>query len=313
MVSIRISQAGACPRRIQLEAWGVEGMPVWEGTQRAFEEGNLHEASILAWASRNLPISPCTITHQQMEVKITDWLTGHIDALGINQKGKIYLIEAKCLSRRAFQELREKGVMTSHPQYYTQVQLYLHALRNQGWAVQEAYLVARDKETPKTRLWDHCYERITYDPTFVAEKIAELTALKELIERREEIPPPFHPEHDWHCRPPWCPYTYYCFPDWKRKEPEVVIREDLAPLLEEYYELSEEIATLEARRTQIKEQLLATVDSQPIQAGRWLVQAVERRQERFDTKLARKELAPDVLAKFLKVTTYRVLDIREAV
>jgi len=33
-MALRVSSAGACPRRIELEAWGVEGLPLWEGSER---------------------------------------------------------------------------------------------------------------------------------------------------------------------------------------------------------------------------------------------------------------------------------------
>lgn len=310
---IRISQAGACPRKLQLEAWGVEGLPLWEGLERAFEEGRLHEPSILEWGSQHVPGAPYTLSNQQMEVKATRWLVGHIDALATNANGKICLLEAKCLSHRAFQEFREKGVRESQPQYFVQVQLYLHGLRNAGWAVNEAYLTARDKETPRNRWWDHHYERIVYDAAFVAETINGLNNLVSAIEEHCEIPPPYSPRTSWRCRPPYCPYTYRCWPDWERTKAEIISRDDLTTLVEEYNALGEEIGILETRRGELKDQLLAACGGQPVQAGRWLVQITERSQERFDVRLARKELPAEVLARLLKVSTHRVLEIKEAI
>lgn len=314
MTVLRISQAGTCPRRLQLEAWGVEGLPLWEGSERAFEEGRLHEPSILEWAAQNLPDAPLMLHSQQKEVRATDFLVGHIDAIGASHEKRVaYLLEAKCLARKSFQELREKGVKESHLQYYTQVQLYLHALQCAGIPVKAAYLVARNKETPKTRMWEHHYELIEYDRQFCMEEIDRLRHLLAAIECGGIVPAPYHPDTDWHCRPPYCPYTYHCWPDWERKKPEIISREDLISTIEEYVALGEEIAALEDRRSCLKEQLFAACNSQPVQAGRWLVRVVERRQERFDTKLARKELSPDVLAKLLKVTTYRQLEVKEVI
>lgn len=324
---IRISQAGACPRRVELEAWGVEGEPLWEGSERAFAEGNLHETDILRWAAENLPGAPYAVFGQQTEVSIVkdkkEILRGHIDGLAIpiakradlegntiaeykDAKDEIILLEAKTLANRGFQELREKGVKEAHPQYYTQVQLYLHAL-----GLDKAYLIARNKETPKTRLWDHYYELIEYDKDFVEAEIERLAELNEQIENHIEIDPPFHPDTHWQCRRPWCPYTHICHPNWRKKEVQAVEREDLLGIIEEYNEIGEQIKELEARREELKQQLLATAEQQPVQAGSWLVQVVERRQERFDTKLARKELPADVLSKLLKVNTYKVLEIEE--
>jgi predicted phage-related endonuclease len=323
---IRISQAGACPRRIQLEAWGVEGEPLWEGSERAFAEGNLHEADILRWATENLPGAPYAVFGQQTEVSIEhkgkEVLKGHIDGLAIpiakrvdiegntilekNAKDEIILLEAKTLANRGFQELRGKGVREAHPQYYTQIQLYLHAL-----GLDSAYLVARNKETPKTRLWDHYYELIEYDKDFVEAEIERLAELNEQIENHIEIDPPFHPDTHWQCRRPWCPYTSLCYPNWHKQKAEAIVREDLLDIIEEYNEISEEIKQLEERQKELKEQLFASAQEKPVQAGQWLIKVEERRQERFDTKLARKELPQELLQKLLKVSTYQVLKIEE--
>lgn len=324
---IRISQAGACPRRIELEAWGVEGEPLWEGSERAFTEGNLHEADILRWAAENLPNGPYSIFGQQTEVSIEykdkELLKGHIDGLAIpvakrvdlegntvaeykNVKDELILLEAKTLANRGFQELREKGVKEAHPQYYTQVQLYLHAL-----GLDKAYLVARNKETPKNRMWDHYFEPIEYDEDFVEAEIERLAILNEKIENHIEIEPPLHPDTHWQCRRPWCPYTSLCYPNWHKQKAEAIVREDLLDIIEEYNEISEEIKQLEERQKELKEQLLASAQEKPVQAGNWIVQVVERRQERFDTKLARKELPQELLQKLLKISTYQVLKIEE--
>jgi predicted phage-related endonuclease len=331
---IRISQAGACPRRVELEAWGVEGEPLWEGSERAFAEGNLHEADILRWAAENLPNGPYSIFGQQTEVSIEykdkELLKGHIDGLAIpvakrvdlegntvaeykNVKDELILLEAKTLANRGFQELREKGVKEAHPQYYTQVQLYLHAL-----GLDKAYLVARNKETPKTRLWDHYYELIEYDKDFVEAEIERLAELNEKIENHIEINTPFNPEEHWQCRRPWCPYSKLCHPEYyqqKKKEEvltrEVLTRDELTDIIAEYNEITEEIKQLEERQKELKEQLLASAQEKPVQAGNWIVQVVERRQERFDTKLARQELPQELLQKLLKISTYQVLKIEE--
>lgn len=313
MTHIRISQAGSCPRRLQLEAWGVDGLPPWEGSERAFAEGNLHEQSILEWAAQNLPGGPYVLSDQQKEVVLIDdgkkpVVVGHIDAIGTNSGEYRVLIEAKCLAARGFQELRQKGVQEAHPQYYTQVQLYLAAT-----GLNRAYLVARNKETPRNRMWDMHFEAIARDPAFVVAEIMRLKDLIQKIERHEEIDPPYTPDTAWNCRPPWCPYTYHCHPDYRKSKPEVTDRSDLVATVEMLQELNEEIRALEAFRDEVKTKLLEEVNGGPVQAGRWLVQVLERRSERFDTKAARKELPADLLAKLLKVSTYRMLDVKEVV
>lgn len=310
MVTIRISKAGACPRRILLEARGVEGLPPWEGSERAFAEGRLHEPSILEWAAQNLPGGPYTLTCQQYEVWV-GFLVGHIDALARSKRGDAILLEAKCLSNRGFQEFREKGLRDSHPQYYTQVQLYLLGLRNAGSRITDAYLVARNKETPKTRLWDHHYERIPFDETYAKAEAERLHDLARTIADGGDIHPPYNPDENWQCRPPWCPYTYHCHPGWSRPGQGVEAKDDLATLAARYIETSEEIAALEAEREELKQRLLTACNGSPVRAGAWIVRVEERRQERFDTKTARQLLEPPVLAQLLKVVTYKQLKVEE--
>jgi hypothetical protein len=321
--TIRISQAGGCPRRIALEARGVEGLPISPATQRAFDEGNLHEASILEWALANIPGAPWRINHQQDEVAVEERLIGHIDGLGWRcpeeYKFEYVLLEAKCLAARAFQELRTSGCRASHPQYFTQIQLYLRALDGGGGMlgrkglIKKAYLVARNKNTPATRQWDHHYEEIAYDPDFCKTEVDRLCELAKAIDRGDDIPVPegYSPDTTWRCRVRWCPFGYVCHPTYQRKLAEIVQKDDLADAVEQYQGLGEQIGELTAARDELKERLLASVDDTPVQAGNWLLRAQDRRTERFDTKAARQTLDAATLAKLLTVTTSRQLKIEE--
>lgn len=321
--TIRISAAGSCPRRLLLEARGVEGKPPWAGMERAFAEGNLHEASILEWAAANLPGGPYEQHFQQSEVRL-DWhdtplLVGHPDAIAIRGWNPAGLLEAKCLSQRAFQEFREKGVRESHPQYYAQVQLYVEAW-NVTWGQDDKYrlwleggwLVARNKETPKSRMWDHHYEWIEYDPAFCERECKRLAELQATIANGGNIEPPYNPTDNWQCRQPWCPYTYDCHPDYRKPAEGFVRQDELEAAVVRYREIGDELSDLNAERDALKAQLEATAAKSPVLAGSWQVQLVSQRRESFDTKLARKELAPDILAKLLRVTEFTQLKIEEA-
>lgn len=323
MTIIRISQAGGCPRRIALEARGVQGLPISPATQRAFDEGNLHESSILEWLANNVPgaESHYTITTTQVNVTIPGTpIVGHVDAelWPKNQsKEPIVLAEAKCLAARSFQELRGKGVKESHPQYYTQVQLYRHCYEVAANLPRpfRSIIVARNKQTPPTRTWDHHYEEVIYDRDFCKAEVDRLCALSVAIDRGDDIPIPegYSPETDWHCKPRWCPYAYVCHPNYQRKRVTAIQRDELFEAVEQYQALGEQIAELVAARDELKERLLASANDAPIQTGLYLLTVRERRTERFDTKAARKALPPDVLAQLLTVTTSRVLRIEEVV
>lgn len=307
---IRASRAGSCPRQLYYEAWGFDGLPPWEGMKRAFAEGNLHEDSILEWACENIPGGPWLLTNQQKELMIDGWLPGHIDGLASNI-GRTILLEAKCLARRAFQELRENGVQDAQPQYYTQMQLYLYGLNECGFTVPAAYIVARNKETPRTRIWDHHYERVPVNLPYGARVASDMKRLIQQIQNKEEPPAAYHPDQDWNCRPPWCPYTYHCYPDYEKDVPEVTNKDELKLIVEEYMGLDEDIKELSKRRDELKAQIGSMAKQGDFRAGRWRIGYTERRRESFDGRTAREVLPVETLSKLLKVTTYQQLSIKE--
>jgi len=47
----------------------LSGYRLGEGTERAFEEGNIHEASILRWAAENLPGAPYMMSRRKCLLK----------------------------------------------------------------------------------------------------------------------------------------------------------------------------------------------------------------------------------------------------
>ena len=308
---IRASRAGSCPRQLYYQAWGTGGLPPWEGMERAFAEGNLHEESILEWAVNNIPGGPWLLSGEQKELQIDGWLPGHIDGLAHNGNQTI-LLEAKCLARRAFQELRERGVRESHPQYYTQMQLYMFGLNEIPVAVSDAYIIVRNKETPRTRLWDHHYERVPFDASFARKVIHNMEVLVDNIQDRNIPDRSYHPDNDWNCRPPWCSYSLLCYPDWRKDKPEALPLDEAASVVEEYMALDDEIKSLSKQRDELKAQISALAEKGAFRAGGWQVSYTERRREAFDTKAARDVLSTEDLARLLKVTTFNQLTIKEA-
>lgn len=304
---IRISQAGWCRRRLLLHLKGVEGLPLWEGLERAHEEGRIHEVSILEWAAQNLPGGPYVLESRQEEVVLAGGLLrGHIDALGRAESGTV-LLEAKALSSRAFWEIREAGVRSAEPQYWTQVQLYLLALSEAGRGVPGAYLIARNKDTPKSRYWDHLFEWIPFDPAFAEAEVEELRKLVELAESGGDIPPPFHPDAEWRCRPAWCPYTYHCHPNWRKELPK---KDELLATVVEFLQVRAARQELERREKKLGEILRAAAENGPVQVGSWTVSLAERRREAWDADFLKQALLPEDLARALKVVVSKVLQVK---
>ena len=312
MANIRISSAGDCPRRLLLEHKGAEGLPHWEGRTRAFEEGNIHEASILAWAAEFIPGGPWTLFDQQRTVKAAKNIPGHPDALATND-AEVVLFEAKALSKWAYQEFREKGVEVSHPQYRLQVQFYLHGLqKRRKHQIARAYLIVRNKETHKDRYWDHHWEEVAYDPAFCAKELERLQKLARLMDESGDIEPPYHPDTHWACAPKWCPFALHCHPVYEKPIMEIERKDGLADAVSRYMDLGDEIGALSAERELLKGVLQSNATDTPVLAGNYRFYMATGRRESFDTKLARKELAADVLARLLRVSEYKTLKIEEA-
>jgi YqaJ-like viral recombinase domain. len=316
---LRISSAGSCPRKIFYEAWGVEGLPTTESTERAFLDGRIHEPDIIRWACENLPDGPYQHVCAQKEVVIplpggSGKIYGHIDGILASTTDDYgVLVEAKCLKRHACQEIRAKGLLEAHPQYYTQVQLYLLALGFADYPIKTGYLVARAKDTPSNRLYDHVFEKVVIDLEFCEEKACELEKLLAKIRAKEVPNTPYDPEKDWNCRPAWCPYTYVCWPDYRKVKVQAIDRSDLLPTVETYQELCEEIKALEGFRDEVKAKLFEEAANGPVRAGSWVVEIKERRSERLDTKTARKILPADMLNQLITVSVSQVLNVKEVI
>lgn len=311
---IRVSSAGGCPRQLQFNMWNPvkadEEIP--ESSIRAFAEGNLHEDSILLWASEHAPGGPYVLHDQQKEVPIyyNDklLLLGHIDALATNPvTEETVLFEAKALSRNFYLRMEYEGVFSASPKYYTQVQLYLH-----GLGLEKAFLIARNKETPKDRFWDHYCEEIIYDPDFVQSELERLNDLQEKIIKHIEVPPPYKtPEESPECLTARCPYLELCFPDYVEPQVQPVPSEHLLDVVEEYNDLTQQIKELEKQRDALKEALMATAKDNPIKVGDYIVAVKQRQNERVDTKKARSVLPQDLLQQIIVVTTYQVLEVKK--
>jgi hypothetical protein len=317
-INFRASHAGSCPRRIQLEAWGVEGLPPWEGMERAFAEGNMHERDILEWAAANISGGGWKLRGAQKSIIISQCelfvLTGHIDAqLFAKGKGR-HLLEAKALAKRGYQELVRTGeVRVAHPQYYDQVQLYLHGLQHYPQdKAEDAYLVARDKDTPKNKMWNHYVEYIKYDPCYVDEIIVGLYYLACAIRDNEPIRPPYNPDEDWRCRPPWCPYTYECYPGYKRAADEVAEARELLPDVERYQELSEVMKDVKDEKDSLNQKIKDSLTDGEFMVGNYIVKVATQRDERVDSKKVRELVDPLLLPQLLKIGEKRVLGITGA-
>ena len=307
----RASHAGICPRRLQHEVWGTEEAKPWEGTERAFYDGRMHEASILEYAAQRYDGGGWKVRLAQKEMRLESTkcvVTGHIDGV-LWRPGERVLVEAKALSRRGFIELRQTGVLAAQPQYYTQVQLYLAMLQGTRWKTDGALLVYRNRETPRNRMYDHGWEEIIYDPDYVRQILESLDWLAEQTRRGNLVNVAYHPDNTWRCRPPWCPYTQACWPGWMRRREQAQERTEYLPLVERRQELQGAINEAKRELDDINEQLKDGLDEGTYQIGKWTLEVQIRRQERVNARRVREVVSPDLLPSLITVSEYKVLNV----
>ncbi len=295
---IRVSEAGGCPRRIQNRLMGAEAAPWPEHSQRAFLDGNIHEADILKWGMLNLPDGPYRLFDEQRRVKLFGGkIIGHIDGV-YECSGEKMLAEVKFLDRRLISSITDKGVEKGAPQYYTQCQLYMA-----GLGVDAAWFLARDKSTPRNRMYSHIFERIEYDTDFVADTTKRLVDLLAMTHDGEMLDPPYNPGEDWQCG--YCQYKTVCHPDYEFVPKAPANVPDLDGACRQYLDVSEQISELSDIKKDLKGKLMSFGPS--VRAKNHLITVKESQQERIDTTKARKILPAAQLSEITKIVPMKRL------
>ena len=168
---------------------------------RLFETGNLAEARFVR-ELRGIGCEVCDTDKdgKQFEVNaLGGHVSGHMDgcALGIPEAPKTWHVgEFKTHNAKSFKALVDKGVKTSKPQHFAQMQIYMGLI-----GMTRALYLAVNKDTDK--LYS---ERIKYDSK----------AFKALMDRAERIitthtPPERYASRsdDWQCK--WCDAYELCW------------------------------------------------------------------------------------------------------
>ena len=194
---LRVSSAGyTCNRRhwLDLHWFAAPFKPNTEQALRMFrgqrEEPFLNALLVLAGG-----------THNEAPVLESGRVRGKPDALFIGlpdfEPNEPVLVEMKCMGVLGFKELAKSGVKMSHPEYYTQLQLYLAMSGNQ-----RGLFFAINKNTDALHL-----EIIEHAPAFTSAKLEQLNAVAQL-----DIPPPVL-KYGNTSKPPcsWCPHKKTCF------------------------------------------------------------------------------------------------------
>jgi len=120
-----------CARHVQyywLQLLGrIPSHPIEPRVQRIFNRGNLYEDEMVKW------MTSANFIFEQDEVKLqfSDMegkFKGHVDGILLSGPMELQypvLWECKCVNDKGFERLKQVGVKSQYPKYYTQIQLYM--------------------------------------------------------------------------------------------------------------------------------------------------------------------------------------------
>lgn len=176
-------------------------------TYRIFDHGNVEEDRII----RDLRLAGYKVINQkpdggQYGFEAHDGMfRGHIDGVIIID-GEPHLLECKSANEKSFESLQNNGVQSTKPEYYAQMQVYMHCVKGKT-PLRKGLLVVVNKNN------DDIYtEIVSYDQAFA----------ESMMERAKTI---IDTTHDpiaspgWKCS--WCSFKNMCKSHSKERDQKV--------------------------------------------------------------------------------------------
>jgi len=209
--TFRMSSAGRCPRALSAQLLGMEGEVVPEFVMRAAEEGNWHEARIIAQLEQEGQFIDCRQKEHTLEYPSFN-LIGHIDGVVIKQPqlatkedldtegdGKWQLLEVKTMSQYEFDRWM-KGRFEAFPNYAAQITCYMEAT-----GLDECLYIVKNRSSG--------YEDrqvLTEKPLQMNSIVTDLAFTVSYVKDKELAPADFDPQ-SIECRR--CEYKLLCIPE----------------------------------------------------------------------------------------------------
>jgi hypothetical protein len=120
-----------CTRHVQyywLQLLGrIPSNPIEPRARRIFDRGNLYETEMVKW----MKAAGFIFEQDDEKLQFSDLdgkFKGHVDGILLTGPMKLQypvLWECKCVNDKGFTRLKDIGVKTQYPKYYTQIQLYM--------------------------------------------------------------------------------------------------------------------------------------------------------------------------------------------
>jgi hypothetical protein len=317
----RPSSAGPeeCPRKLVYFANNLPREPLLDRMATVLDDSSVHEDLTAKWIERSgftlhdrqLRVEIATLTHRGRPFT----LAGSIDGLVTDLAGQTWLWEHKALAQYSWERYWDGEWPLN---YLTQCALYITGLQKAGWAVSEALLLMKNKNTS-----DYLEFRLAYDPEAdelrVLEKIrasehrrialsdrpeavfrrvrAEALARFDAVEAHwaaGTLPErPYVEPQAFPCG--YCPYRQRCWQDWQPAplHGRITLSPEDAVLAAEYAALAEELRPKYRRKEELGDQLklLLKANGASEAVTEHLLLRLERRtQQRLDPDLVPAEI-----------------------
>ena len=194
MTPLRLSKCGQCAAALAFEASGLPRPEPTPEARKRMDLGAGFEALVLA----DLEAKGAHIFDRQRAVYV-DGVLGHIDAIARWEGGEPELIEIKSMGANSWRDFTQNGIRFAgspwNRQYYSQVNAYMHGLREDGLAVTQCRVVVakRDDKSadPLSAPLETQQEILPYDEDEVARVRQRLNRIAAFVGQNDSASP-FH-------------------------------------------------------------------------------------------------------------------------
>lgn len=277
------SSVGRCIRALVYHASGVPADKFPDRTMLVFEDGNWHEELIKDHIRKTVfQVDELKGRNQRIEIATIGGkkMSGEIDGLITDPLENTRLLEIKSINHFGFERLKE-GPLDDHRR---QANLYLHGLRLAGFAISEAIIIYKNKNTAAMK------EFVTqYDEGQALADIAMFELVKNCADGGALPSRPYEMD-DWHCQ--YCRWQTHCWEGYAEEvqalSKDVALSEEIETAARYYNELGAQKSEIEKVREGIGvtlRQALKDAGAQSGRAGEYLLTLSVSERKKIDETL----------------------------
>lgn len=313
-----------CKRQLTYMAMGIPPEEVEDRFVMVLDDSSWHEELTCDWIqksafklhSRQMLVECGEVIHEGRPYIIR----GHIDGIITDLAGKDYLFEHKAINHFTFERYCQ-GVFPLD--YLTQCVLYMQGLKKIEPGIEQGILLIKNKNTSAYLEFFFSYDAEN-DILLVHEIIessgnrrngdvflnlysSSLKRFNEIEEHRKKgtLPERQYSPGDWQCR--YCPYGRICWDedDSKIAEDTVVLSEQEAEKVKQYYKISSEIREIQKIKDELSKEIREIMKCKKAVnalAGDLVVKVSLQKKEILDKSLIPEEILKSVVRETIVET-----------